>query len=157
MKPGTSGVPFLLSYRVWVWNIQGGSALGKCRSGEKEDRKQKAWVSKAMRQRESEWSLVSSNSWKNKQVERNRQKSWVMCMARSQEFLWGHQAAAYTTRLELLLLLLRGYNENLVFHQSANKTFIYLFHSRYHILFNKPTLIEPWNHLSVLCTLKESN
>ena len=103
MKPGTRGVPFLLSCRVWVWNIQGGSALGKCRSEEKDGRKQKPWVSKAMRQRESEWCGVSSNSWKNKQVERNRQRSWVMCMATSQEFRWGHQRVAYTTRPELLL------------------------------------------------------
>lgn len=103
VKPGTRGTHFLLSCRVWVWNIQGGSALGKCRSEEKGDRKQKPWVSKAMRQRESEWRGVSSNSWKNKQVERNRQRSWVMCLATNQEFLWGHQRVAYTTRPELLL------------------------------------------------------
>lgn len=72
MKSGTTGVLFLLSYRVWVWYIQRGSAWDKCGSREKEDRKQKPWVSKAMRRRESESSLVSSSSWKNKQVERNR-------------------------------------------------------------------------------------
>jgi len=91
------------SGRVLVWNIQGGSALGKCRSEERGDRKQKPWVSKAMRQKESEQHGVNSNSWKNKQVERHSQRSWVMCMAASQELLWGHQRGAHMARLELLL------------------------------------------------------